>query len=77
MNPNIFKAYRFRILSGLLFLIFLISTWFLFYQKPKYPETLHLSLSGTIKANHSKHSFKTKTIGRKSTISDHKNQSRR
>ena len=43
------KAYRFRILSGLLFFIFLISTWFVFYQKPKYPESLHLSLQEQLK----------------------------
>ena len=41
--------YRFRILAGLLFLVFLISTWFVFYQKPKYPEALHISLQEQLK----------------------------
>ena len=43
------KAYRFRILAGCLFCVFLISTWFLFYQKPKYPEELHISLQEQLK----------------------------
>ena len=44
------KAYRFRILSGLLFCAFLISTWFVFYQKPKYPEQVHISLQEQLKS---------------------------
>ena len=38
------KPYRFRILAGLLFCVFLISTWFVFHQKPDFPEVLHISL---------------------------------
>ena len=48
-TPSFFKAYRFRILSGILFLVFLISTWFVLYQKPKYPEALHISLQEQLK----------------------------
>lgn len=44
------KAYRFRILSGILFCTFLISTWFLFYQKPEYPEEIHIGLQEQLKA---------------------------
>ncbi len=44
------KAYRFRILSGVLFLFFLTSTWLMFYQKPEYPEELHISLQEQLKA---------------------------
>ena len=43
------KPYRFRILSGFLFCIFLICTWLAFYQKPKYPESLHISLQEQLK----------------------------
>ena len=38
------KAYRFRLLAGVLFCVLLISTWFLFSQKPDYPEEVHISL---------------------------------
>lgn len=38
------KPYRFRLLAGVLFCILLISTWFLFSQKPDYPEEVHVSL---------------------------------
>lgn len=38
------KPYRFRILAGLLFCVFLISTWFVFHQKPHFPEVLHITL---------------------------------
>ena len=38
------KPYRFRILAGLLFCVFLISTWFVFHQKPHFPEALHITL---------------------------------
>ena len=44
------KAYRFRILSGFLFCAFLISSWFVFYQKPEYPEALHISLQEQLKS---------------------------
>ena len=44
-----FKAYRFRILSGVLFGFFLVSTWLMFYQKPEYPEELHISLQEQLK----------------------------
>ena len=44
------KVYRFRILSGVLFCIFLISTWFVFYQKPEYPEEVHINLQEQLKA---------------------------
>lgn len=44
------KAYRFRILAGLLFFAFLISTWFVFYQKPEYPEQVHINLQEQLKA---------------------------
>ncbi|MDE0118928.1 MAG: hypothetical protein OXM55_02835 [Bdellovibrionales bacterium] len=43
------KPYRFRILAGALFCAFLISTWFVFHQKPKYPEELHISLQDQLK----------------------------
>ena len=43
------KPYRFRILSGLLFCVFLVCTWLAFYQKPKYPESLHISLQEQLK----------------------------
>ena len=38
------KPYRFRLLAGVLFCILLVSTWFLFSQKPDYPEEVHISL---------------------------------
>lgn len=38
------KPYRFRILAGLLFCVFLISTWFVFHEKPHFPEALHITL---------------------------------
>ena len=44
------KPYRFRILSGFLFCIFLVCTWLAFYQKPKYPENLHISLQEQLKS---------------------------
>ena len=43
------KKYRFRILSGLLFCAFLVSTWFVFHRKPTYPEELHISLQNQLK----------------------------
>lgn len=46
----VFKAYRFRILSGVLFLLFLINTWFIFYQKPEYSEEVHINLQEQLKA---------------------------
>ena len=52
MQKNLFiksKPYRFRILAGALFCAFLISTWFIFHQKPKYPEELHISLQDQLK----------------------------
>ena len=49
MIKSFIKAYRFRILSGLLFVVFLLSTWFVLYQKPKYPEALHISLQEQLK----------------------------
>lgn len=38
------KPYRFRILAGVLFCVFLISTWFVFHEKPHFPEALHITL---------------------------------
>jgi hypothetical protein len=46
----VLKAYRFRILSGVLFLIFLINTWFIFYQKPEYSEEVHINLQEQLKS---------------------------
>ena len=46
----VLKAYRFRILSGVLFLLFLINTWFIFYQKPEYSEEVHINLQEQLKA---------------------------
>ena len=43
------KPYSFRLLAGVLFCILLISTWFLFYQKPDYPESVHLALQEQLK----------------------------
>ena len=43
------RPYRFRILAGALFCAFLISTWFVFHQKPQYPEELHISLQEQLK----------------------------
>ena len=47
---SVLKAYRFRILSGVLFLLFLINTWFIFYQKPEYSEEVHINLQEQLKA---------------------------
>ena len=69
MIKSFIKAYRFRILSGLLFVVFLLSTWFVFYQKPKYPEALHISLQETAKTNYSIHSFKTTAFSTKLAVS--------
>jgi len=44
-----FNEYRFRILAGVLLVIFLVSTWFLFLQQPKYPEELHIHLQEQLK----------------------------
>ena len=41
--------YRFRILAAGLFIVFLVSTWFLFQQKPQYPEELHINLQEQLK----------------------------
>ena len=43
------KPYRFRLLAGVLFCILLVSTWFLFSQKPDYPEEVHISLQEQLK----------------------------
>ena len=44
------KPYRFRILSGLLFCAFLISTWLMFHKKSEYPEEVHISLQEQLKS---------------------------
>ena len=46
---SFFKAYRFRLLSGGLFVVFLVSTWFIFYQQPKYSEEIHVNLQEQLK----------------------------
>ena len=43
------KTYRFRILAGALFCVFLISTWFILHKRPTYPEELHISLQNQLK----------------------------
>ncbi len=43
------KPYYFRLLAGALFCVLLLSTWFLFYQKPDYPEEIHISLQEQLK----------------------------
>ena len=43
------KPYYFRLLAGFLFCVLLVSTWYLFYQKPDYPEEIHTSLQEQLK----------------------------
>ena len=43
------KPYYFRLLAGVLFCVLLLSTWVLFYQKPDYPEEIHISLQEQLK----------------------------
>ena len=43
------KPYLFRLLAGILFCVFLVSTWFLFSTKPDYPEETHISLQKQLK----------------------------
>ena len=43
------KPYYFRLLAGVLFCVLLLSTWFLFSQKPDYPEEIHISLQEQLK----------------------------
>ena len=48
-SSSTLKVYRFRILAGVLFLICLISTWFIFYQGSQYTEELHINLQEQLK----------------------------
>lgn len=47
--PADLKNYRFRVLSGILLVVFLTATWFLFLKSPQYSEELHLSLQEQLK----------------------------
>ena len=47
--PADLKNYRFRVLSGILLIVFLTATWFLFLKSPEYSEQLHLSLQEQLK----------------------------
>ena len=44
-----FKPYRFRALAGLLFVVFLVSTWFIFSHKGQHTEELHVLLQEQLK----------------------------
>ena len=43
------KPYRFRILSVMLLVVVLVSTWFIFHKKPQYSEELHINLQEQFK----------------------------